>query len=198
MAAPFKKLTAHPKVNKNAPFILPIIQYILWLDVSVADMSFMNVLDGFNDLINDFFQFLSLVSQLPLHSGFANRPSSDKASSPSLKGMFPSPRRNRRPDIWECWDGRAKLYWRSSVSNNSRTHYRRVLPWGRRAFLFLCESTPWRNRELPRLFSYPLGTWLQTLFGFGIWTLFWLLIHWVRQNLCHLILIFFLRLFIPI
>lgn len=99
MAAPFEKLTTHPKVNKNAPFLLPIVQYILWLDVSVADMSFMNVLYGFDDLINDFFQFLSLESQLPLRSGFPNRSSSDKVSSPSLKGMFPWARRNRRPYI---------------------------------------------------------------------------------------------------
>lgn len=59
IGTPFKKLATDTEINQNASLILPVIKNVFRFQVSVANMSLMNVLKSFDNFIDNLLKFLN-------------------------------------------------------------------------------------------------------------------------------------------
>ena len=98
----FKKLATYTKIYQNASLVLPVIKNVFRFQVTVTNMSFMNVLKSFDNFIHNLLKFLNFQKNIPLR--FLSKLSKDLGTggSPWLKGKFPSWDRSKTPCIWLC------------------------------------------------------------------------------------------------
>ncbi len=97
MDSSFVKLATDTEVDQYAFFALFIVQYILWFYISMADMFPVNIVQSFDNLVDDTFEFLCLMAKLPLHLKIQFHWDSGMADNPLPVNKFPSTCQNKTP-----------------------------------------------------------------------------------------------------